>query len=343
MAAETDDWRLTAYALGELDASEAAAVERLLSGSASARRVVAEVRAVASAVERASAEDVEYGLTADQREAVLAGLRVRGARRLGRRRWVAAAAAAAAVIAVAAAWLIVAAHRSRQGEGQGAGAEPRTAERKDGGGPAVAEGEGTPGHRDSGSPREMGTPRVRRDAGGEHPGAGFGPPAAARGAPNVALHKPVTSSCEAFLGILDWITDGDREPGGGSFVELGRPGLQWVQIDLKARHRIRAVVVWHHLGGRRAYHDVVVQVSDDAAFERGVQTLFNNDQDNSASLGVGQDREYVESRGGLVIIPVGAAGRYVRLYSSGSTYGARNHYVEVEVYGREVGPAAGSR
>jgi hypothetical protein len=82
----------------------------------------------------------------------------------------------------------------------------------------------------------------------------------------------------------------------------------------------------------------VVQVSDDPAFARNVVTVFNNDGDNSAKLGRGGDRPYVETQFGRIFDGKGATGRYVRLYSNGNTSDELNHYCEVEVYGALVTP-----
>lgn len=153
------------------------------------------------------------------------------------------------------------------------------------------------------------------------------------GVKNVALGKPVTSSDEEpIIGDLDLITDGDKEATEGSYVELG-PGLQYVQIDLGAEYKIYAIVIWHYHGDPRVYHDVIVQVADDPDFITNVKTLFNNDHDNSAGLGIGKDREYFETYEGKLIDAKGVKARYVRLYSNGSTADDQNHYTEVEVFG----------
>jgi hypothetical protein len=79
---------------------------------------------------------------------------------------------------------------------------------------------------------------------------------------------------------------------------------------------------------------VIVQVSNDPNFVEGVTTLFNNDVDNSAGMGIGKDREYFETNEGKLVDAKGASARYVRLYSRGSTYrDPLNRYTEVEVYG----------
>jgi len=146
--------------------------------------------------------------------------------------------------------------------------------------------------------------------------------------------KTVTGSDDfPFIGELSYITDGDKQGGEGYFVEL-MDGLQWVQIDLEASVTIEAVWVWHYHSQKRAYQDVIVQISDDESFSSGVTTIYNNDYDNSANLGKGSDQPYVESRFGKLINAKGAKGRYVRLYSAGNTSNDMNHYIEVEVFGR---------
>ena len=162
------------------------------------------------------------------------------------------------------------------------------------------------------------------------------------GTTNLALKKKVTSSDMApIIGELNLITDGDKEGAEGSYVELG-PDKQWVQIDLEKSSDIYALVVWHFFADDRVYHDVIVQVSDDADFIKGVKTVFNNDFDNSYGLGLGKNLEYIEDHRGKLISARDARGkpvrgRYVRLYSNGNTSNAMNHYVEVEVYGKPVG------
>jgi hypothetical protein len=146
--------------------------------------------------------------------------------------------------------------------------------------------------------------------------------------------KPVTSSDDfPIIGDVSLITDGDKDAGEGYYVEL-MDGLQWVQIDLEASATINAIWLWHFHSQKRAYHDVVIQISDDADFKSGVTTVFNNDFDNSAGLGKGSDQPYVESFFGKVVLTNGAVGRYVRLYSAGNTSNGSNHYIEVEVFGK---------
>lgn len=154
------------------------------------------------------------------------------------------------------------------------------------------------------------------------------------GTTNVALGKPVAGSEETpIIGELSMITDGDKEAGDGSYVELG-PFLQHVTIDLKRACEIFAVAVWHYHQRPQVYFDVIVQVADDSDFVKNVRTLFNNDTDNTAGLGAGTDRHYVETNKGKLIDAKGAKARYVRLYSNGNNNNDLNHYIEVEVYGK---------
>lgn len=145
--------------------------------------------------------------------------------------------------------------------------------------------------------------------------------------------KKVTSSDSLpVIGELSFITDGDKTGIDGAYVELG-PNTQWVQVDLGESAKIAAVAVWHFHSQARVYHDVVIQISDDAEFKKGVTTIFNTDDDNSSKLGKGKDLSYVETNNGRVLPANGAKGRYVRLYSNGNTSDELNHYCEVEVFG----------
>lgn len=184
-------------------------------------------------------------------------------------------------------------------------------------------------------PLFVGTPRPIKLANLENPRTGRRPdmmvPA---GTTLLSKGKPVTSSDSLpVIGELPLVTDGDKSGDEGSYVELG-PGVQWVQIDLGATAKIAAIAVWHFHSQARAYHDVVVQISDDPEFKDGVHTVFNNDDNNSAGLGTGSDQAYIETYEGKLIDAKGTQGRYVRLYSNGNTSDELNHYTEVEVYGQ---------
>ena len=186
-------------------------------------------------------------------------------------------------------------------------------------------------------PLFVGTPRPLKVPNLEKPRVGRRPdlmvPA---GTVNLSKGKPVTASDPIpNIGELSFLTDGDKAGDDGTFVEFG-PGVQWVQIDLQAQAKIAAIALWHFHSQARAYHAVIVQVSDDPEFKKGVHTLFNNDDENSAGLGKGSDPAYIETYEGRLIEGKGATGRYVRCYSNGNTSDEMNHYVEVEVHGQLV-------
>jgi hypothetical protein len=188
-------------------------------------------------------------------------------------------------------------------------------------------------------PMFVGTPQDTRVPNLEKPLGKLRPPfLAPAGTKNVAFGKPISSSDEEpIIGEIEMITDGDKEAADGSYVELG-PFLQHVTIDLEAVHEIYAIVIWHYHKQAQVYFDVVVQVSDDPDFISNVTTLFNNDIDNSAGLGVGTDMHYTETNEGKLIDAKGVRARYVRLYSNGNTGNDLNHYIEVEVYGKPAYP-----
>jgi hypothetical protein len=152
----------------------------------------------------------------------------------------------------------------------------------------------------------------------------------------LSMKKAVRSSdIQPVIGELDMVADGEKNGGDGYFIELG-PGKQWVEVDLGASQALHAILLWHYHSQARVYRDVIVQITDDKDFLKGVTTVFNNDHDNSSGLGIGQDKEYIEVAEGRLFDPKGAKARYVRLYSNGNTTNDLNHYVEVEVFGTPV-------
>jgi hypothetical protein len=184
-----------------------------------------------------------------------------------------------------------------------------------------------------GTPQDTRVPNLEKPLGKPRP-----PFLAPSGTKNVALGKPVTSSDEEpIIGEIEMITDGDMEAADGSYVELG-PFVQNVTIDLQAMNNIYAILLWHYHKEARVYFDVVVRVADDPDFITNVKTVFNNDVDNSAGLGVGKDMHYMETNEGKLIdvLAQGIKARYVRLYSNGNNSNDLNHYIEVAVYGKPV-------
>ncbi len=180
----------------------------------------------------------------------------------------------------------------------------------------------------AGTPRPIQLPNLEKPRTGKRPDLMV--PA---GTALLSKGKTVTSSDSLpVIGELTFITDGDKSGTDGTYVELG-PTPQWVQIDLGASAKVAAVAIWHFHSQARVYHDVVVQVSDDKDFKKGVTTIFNADDDNSSKLGKGTDLAYIENFEGKLLDGKGATGRYVRLSSNGNTSDELNHYCEVEVYG----------
>ncbi len=159
---------------------------------------------------------------------------------------------------------------------------------------------------------------------------------APKGTRNLAQGKKVTlSDSNPINGTAELVTDGVKEAGDENVLEMRRR-LQWAQIDLEKPGKIYAVLIWHAHDTPQIAHDVIVQVADDPDFTQNVQTIYNNDYDNSAGLGVGKDKEYFESYEGRLMDAKGVTGRYLRSYSQGSTYTALNRYTEIEVYGLPV-------
>ena len=161
----------------------------------------------------------------------------------------------------------------------------------------------------------------------------------------LSLDRDVTSSDNyPIFGSLDMVTDGDKEPLDGSYVEMA-PDKQHVTVDLGESRLIYAVLVWHNHTDPRVFRDVVVMLSDDEDFQN-TRIVYNNDHDNSSGFGVGENYEYFESDEGELVAntstegdrlvmtePLGHA-RYVRLWANGSTKDDVNQYAEVEVWGR---------
>lgn len=180
-----------------------------------------------------------------------------------------------------------------------------------------------------GTPENLKAPNLEKPLGKPRP-----PFLAPAGTANVALGKPISSSdSDPSIGDLEMLTDGNKAGTDGSYVEL-KEGAQNVVIDLESKHAIYAVLLWHYHKEARVYSDVIVQIADDPDFISNVRTLFNNDFDNTAGIGIGKDLNYIETAEGKLIDAKGLEARYVRLISNGSTRSPANHYVEVEIFGK---------
>jgi len=189
-------------------------------------------------------------------------------------------------------------------------------------------------------PMFVGTPQETKVENLEKPLGKARPPfMAPEGTVLLSKGKPVSASDEEpIIGEIEMITDGDKEAADGSYVELG-PFVQHVTIDLEKQCELTALVIWHYHKQPRVYFDVVVQLSNDKDFITDVKTVFNNDIDNSAGLGIGKDMHYTETNEGKLIDLLSQGSpkaRYVRLYSNGNTSNDLNHYIEVDVYGKPV-------
>lgn len=151
----------------------------------------------------------------------------------------------------------------------------------------------------------------------------------------ISRGKSVTASDDfPIIGDLEMVTDGNKEGGDGNFVELA-PGPQWVQIDMEEPYEIHGLTIWLFHSQARVFKDVVVMVADDEDFLENVRTIFNNDHDNSSGLGIGSDKEWIETNEGRLITPKDpVVARYVRLHTNGSTASPMNQFTEVEIYGR---------
>jgi hypothetical protein len=158
---------------------------------------------------------------------------------------------------------------------------------------------------------------------------------APRGTKVISRNKPVSSSdSDPTFGKLSMITDGEKGYQQEYLVELGT-GPQWAQIDLGGSYAIYAILIWHFHAADRVYFDVVVQTGLDPDMVQS-SICFNNDYDNSLGLGIGRDKEYIESNEGKLVNCRGKIARHVRCYSNGNTTDQTSHYVEIEIWGIPV-------
>ena len=155
---------------------------------------------------------------------------------------------------------------------------------------------------------------------------------------------PVTSSAgeKPIRGEWGEITDGHKAGAHEDKTALVKyaSGAQWVQIDLRTSQVVNAIWIWRHLEFPSVCRDLIIQLSDDADFIDGVTTVFNNDHDNSAGLGKGDDKEYIDWNRGRGFPVPSLRVRYVRVYSNGQypymgNLDPFNYCTEIEVYGGE--------
>lgn len=158
------------------------------------------------------------------------------------------------------------------------------------------------------------------------------------GAPqqNLALGKTVAYSTSHNDVVPSRLTNGLTTGSATDLVAVGAAGsLVSATVDLGQTCMIEHLKMWHYWLDGRKYRDVVVQLSTTSNFSSGVTTVFNNDTDNSAGLGVGSDAEYIEEQAGkdVPVHPIQA--RYARFYLRGNYVPNNNwnHYVELQAFG----------
>lgn len=146
--------------------------------------------------------------------------------------------------------------------------------------------------------------------------------------------------------VVDAVKATDGNKASNNYTQIPMNGSQWVQVDLGASYDLTKVSMWHFWGDGRTYHDVIVQVSNDATFATGVTAVYNNDTDNSSGQGVGTDTEYAETSAGKTVTFAPVNAKYVRFRTNRYTLtngsdGTWAHFCEVEAYADTVNLAAG--
>jgi hypothetical protein len=155
----------------------------------------------------------------------------------------------------------------------------------------------------------------------------------------LSRRKKITASDdEPLVGELPMLVDGQKKGAEESCVQWF--GGEHFQVDLGATYAIHAIVMWRDHHKASIHQDVIVSVSDDPEFSKDVTVVFNNAKDNSAELGAGTDKEYIETFEGKLIKTKNVKGRYVRVYSGGNYGDDMSTFVEIEVYG-EAGQSSG--
>ncbi|MCY4421495.1 MAG: fibronectin type III domain-containing protein, partial [Acidimicrobiaceae bacterium] len=125
--------------------------------------------------------------------------------------------------------------------------------------------------------------------------------------------------------VVDGVISGGADE---AFTAAGRS----VTLDLGLPHLIGGLGVWRDFDGGHTYKDVVFEIAGDDSFTDSV-VVFNNDIDGSLGRGAGGDEAYAESSFGKQVFFAPVRGRYVRVWSNGSTGGGANRVSEIEVYG----------
>lgn len=152
------------------------------------------------------------------------------------------------------------------------------------------------------------------------------------GSLNLAAGRPVVSSSGIDPSLSSGFTDGSVEED-----VAGSGGTEYLLVDLGESTALARIQLWHHYRDQRSYNGVIVQISDDPSFTRGVVTLFNNDADNAAGQGPGGDPRYFESIDGLTIDFPPTNARFIRCWLNGSDQNMFNHWREVKAFAPKNG------
>lgn len=169
---------------------------------------------------------------------------------------------------------------------------------------------------------------------------------------NVALGKPVTaSSAPNGSNPLTRITDGDVSNANNFSDPCGNPGgACYIDINLEQVYNVYNVELFRYWNDSRKYNNTVILLSTDKDFAKdSTYVLWNANNAKAgrngqaittgvyANVPVGEDPLYTETSKGKkfyvndenheAYIPA----QYVRIYNSGSTSNASNHFVEVRV------------
>ena len=152
---------------------------------------------------------------------------------------------------------------------------------------------------------------------------------------NVALGASVTLSREGVPYSsgrsygAEVITDGIADPDYSYGTRAGK--LAWATVDLGMSYPIDKVCL--RLYDNASAEAVIVQISNDKTFRKGVKTLLNTDVENISGYGgaAAAQGEFPEDG---VVLSDGTSARYVRVYCKVNN---RSLFTEIEVFQTPVG------
>lgn len=136
---------------------------------------------------------------------------------------------------------------------------------------------------------------------------------------------PTSSTSSAVAGELAKITNGDNN----SWCDLGGSGPHEVTVDLGVVKTLRQIKVWGLFHNTRMYSDRIVRISENGS---DWYTIFNNDSDNSAGVGIGTHSEYIETQDGKVFTIPDINAQYIQVWSGDDNLGGNATLVEIEAF-----------